>query len=549
MPEATEAGSVERGREAFRAKRWSEAARLLSEAEERSPLDPEDYAALTDARFLISPDQAGAEIMGAASQVLLQRGDVRRAARAAFWASATLGRLGEISSSSGWNARGRRLLEDAGMDDSAERGYLLTGAAFAALHGGEFETVFELVRQISAIARRFGDAELLAFVRQLEGRALLLQGDVRSGMAILDEVMITATTTEMSPVLVGLIFCFLIRTAHELHDFGRAREWTAAVERWCLDQPDLDMYRGECQVYRAHVLQVVGEWQRASEQAGSACRAFLRPPPHPAAGFALYELGDLHRLAGDYSQAEQALSQAASHGHPAQPGLALLRFDQGRLDVASASIRRALAETREPLARAAILPAFVEIVLAAGDLDSARDAAAELAETAAQTRSEYLVATAAHAQGAVLLAAGNAGEALPELRRAASVWARLNAAHHAAQTRLLIGRACLELGDQDTARLEIDGAREAFSRLGAEPDARRAKALLSAPARHLPRGLTAREAELLALLATGRSNREIAAQLYISEKTVARHVSNILRKLEVSSRAAATAYALKHGLA
>lgn len=545
---AREVESLGQGREAFRTKRWSEAVRLLSAAEELSPLIPEDYEALTTARFLIGPDQVGAEIMGAASRVFLERGDVLRAVRAAFWASATLGRLGKVAMGSGWNARGQRLLEEAGIEDCVERGYLLMGPAFAAMHSGEFETVVGLVEEISGVARRFGDAGLLALIRQVEGRARLLQGDVHGGMAILDEVMLTATTIEMSPLIVGLIFCFVIRTAHELHDFGRAREWTVAVEHWCLTQPDLDMYRGECQVYRAHVLQVGGDWQRASEQVASACRAFLRPPPHPAAGFALYEQGELHRLKGRYSEAEHAFTQAASHGHSAQPGLALLRFGQGRLETANASIRRTLAETHDPLARAGVLPAIVEIVLAVGDLEAAQDAAAELAQIGGQIRSEYVQGLAAHAQGALLLARRQADEALAALRRAAATWLRLNAAYLAARTRLLIGRACRELGDEDAARLDIEGARQAFASLGAEPDMRQAAALVAPARRNLPLGLTGREAELLALLVTGKTNREIAAQLCISEKTVARHVSNIFNKLGVSSRAAATAYALKHDL-
>jgi DNA-binding NarL/FixJ family response regulator len=549
MSEPRELDSLEQGRHALRARRWSRAVQLLSDAEGRAPLAPEDYEALTAARFMISPDQVGAEIMGSASQVLLDRGDVLRGVRAAFWAGATLLRLGQFATGSGWNARGRRLLDDAGIEDCVERGYLLIAPVFAAMHAGQFENAAGLVSEISVIARRFGDADLLTFIRQVEGRTRLLQGDIVGGMAILDEAMLAATTTEMSPLVVGLIFCFMIRTAHEFHDVGRAREWTAAIERWCLPQPDLDMYRGECRVYHANVLRVTGDWPAASRQVTLACRAFLRPPPHPAAGFALYELGELHRLEGRYAQAEDEFSRAASHGHPAQPGLALLRLGQGKLDAASASIRRALAETRDALARAGLLPAFVDIMLAVGDAEAGQGAADELGQIGDQLRSEYLDGLAARARGALLLAAGRPEEALAELRRAAAIWQRLNAAYHAAQTRLLIGRACRELGDEDAARLEIDGARRAFSELGAEPDTRQAAAMLAPTGRDLPDGLTGREAELLALLATGITNREIAAQLFISEKTVARHVSNIFSKLGVSSRAAATAYALKHDLA
>ena len=549
MSNETGTDRLAQGRAALRAKRWSEAVRSLTQAEAASKLAPEDYEALTVARFLTSPDQVGAEIMGAASQVLVERGDVPRAVRAAFWAGATLGRLGEIAASSGWYARAKRLLEDARLDDCVERGYLLIGPIFAAIHAREFETAFDRIGEASAIARRFDDADLLAFVRQAEGLTRLLRGDVQGGTAILDEVMLAATTTELSPLVVGMVFCGVIRTAHEFHDLGRAREWTTAVERWCMTQPDLDMYRGECQVYRAHVLQLGGDWQRAAEEVAAACRAFQRPPPHPAIGLALYEQGELHRLAGRYAKAEESFAQAAAHGHTAQPGLALLRLGQGRVDVAQASVGRALAETRGPFARASVLPAFVEIAVAGHDVAAAQRAATELTEIAERSRSADLHALAAHASGAVLLSAGRAEDALHELRRAAARWEALGTAYLAARTRLLIGRACRALGDEDAALLEIGGAREVFRRLGAEPDAREAEALLAPPGRARAHGLTAREVELLVLLATGKTNREIATALSISEKTVARHVSNIFDKLGVSTRAAATAYALRHDLA
>jgi DNA-binding NarL/FixJ family response regulator len=537
------------GRAAFRARRWSEAAQLLGDAEAEAPLGPEDYEALATARFLMTPDTAAARVMAAASQVLLERGDVARAARAAYWAGSTLGRLGEVAASSGWVTRGLRLLEEAGLEDSVERGYLLVPSIFGALRAGQPEVALSLAGEAAAIARRLGDSDLMLYARLLDGRARLQRGELQAGFAVLDDVLVTATTTEVSSIVAGHVFCTLIVTAHQMHDLGRAREWTAAIERWCELQPDLQMYRGECQVYRAHVLQVAGDWSRAQQQVASACEAFLRPPPHPAAGLAFYEQGELNRLIGRYEAAEEAFTRAASLGHSAQPGLGLLRLGQGRVEAAQAAIRRSLAEAEGQLGRAGLLPAYVEIQLAAGAAEEARTAATELADVAAHIGSEYLQALAAQAEGAVLLSAGDAGSALPRLRAAAAAWQRLDAAYSFARTRLLLGEACRALGDHDTARMEIEGARDAFRRLGADPDRQAAEALLAEPRRERPAGLTEREVELLALLATGKTNREIGAQLFISEKTVARHVSNIFNKLGVSSRAAATAYALKHDLA
>jgi DNA-binding CsgD family transcriptional regulator len=537
------------GRHAFRERRWADAARLLGEAEAQDPLEADDYEALTTARFLRCPDQAGAGVMIAASHALLERGDVARAARAAFWAGATLARLGERAASSGWVSRGLRLLEEAGLQDSVERGYLLIPSIFDALRARELEVASGLIAESGSIARRFHDPNLATLVRHLDARALMARGQVPAGLAILDDVVVTATTSEISPLIAGLLFCSAIVIAHQVHDLGRAREWTAAAERWRESQPDLEMYRGECQVYRAHVLQVAGDWPRAQRQVASACEAFLQPPPHPAAGLAFYEQGELHRLTGRHAEAEAAFTRAASLGHSAQPGLALLRLAQGRAEAATAGIRRALTEASEPLARAGVLPAFVEIMVAAGGHDEARAAAAELREVAAQSGSDYLKAMAAQAEGAVRLTVGDAGSALPRLRDAAAAWQRLEAAYSFARTRLMIGEACAALGDADAARLEIEGARDVFRQLGAEPDLRAAEALLVTPNRRRPAGLTEREVELLALLATGRTNREIAGDLFISEKTVARHVSNIFNKIGVSSRAAATAFALRRGLA
>jgi ATP/maltotriose-dependent transcriptional regulator MalT len=300
-------------------------------------------------------------------------------------------------------------------------------------------------------------------------------------------------------------------------------------------------------VHRAEVMRLRGDWKRALEETVRAGERFLEPPPHPAAGAAFYQEGEVHRLAGRFEAAEAAYVRAATLGRNPQPGMALLRLAQGRVESAEPSIRRELREARDPMARAGILPAYVEITIAAGAVEDARLAAAELTEIAASAGSAYLLAAAAQATGATLLADGDAEAALVELRRAAGAWRELEAALQTAEVRLLIGLACRDLGDEDTATLEIEGAREAFRQLGAIPDLRRVDMLTAGTGERVG-GLTGREVEVLALLATGTTNRQIAARLVISEKTVARHVSNIFNKLGVSSRAAATAHAFKHDL-
>jgi DNA-binding CsgD family transcriptional regulator len=332
-----------------------------------------------------------------------------------------------------------------------------------------------------------------------------------------------------------------------VYDLRRAHEWTAALTRWCDAQPDLMLYRGQCQVHRAEIMLRDGAWPGAADAASDAYARLTRPPPQPAAGNAAYLLADLRRLRGEYSGAEDSYREASRWGCEPQPGLALLRLAQGRVDTAEASIRRALAEATDPTARPVILAAAVEILLAAADLPGAREAGSELVEIAAVTEAPILDAMAAHWSGAVEVAAADHPAALASLRRALALWQRIGAPYEAARVRVLLGQACQEAGDEDSALLEFDAAATEFTRLGAAPEVARIHALTSRPT-PVPAGLTAREVEVLRQIATGRSNREIATDLVLSEATVARHVSNILTKLGVRSRSAATAFAFEHGL-
>ena len=249
---------------------------------------------------------------------------------------------------------------------------------------------------------------------------------------------------------------------------------------------------------------------------------------------------------GGTGAAEEAYREASRHGLEPQPGLALLRLDEGDGDAAAAAIRRAWRETAGRLARAALLPAYVEIMLAAGDVDEARAACGELDETAARQGSDALAAWSAHASGATALAEGDPEAALIALRRAWRLWNELGAPYEAARVRVQVGLACRALGDEDTAALELEAAREVFAGLGAAPDLARLDPLVAGRTRAA--GLSPRELEVLRLVAAGRSNREIAAALVISEHTVARHVQNIFAKLGVSSRTAASAFAYEHHL-
>lgn len=328
----------------------------------------------------------------------------------------------------------------------------------------------------------------------------------------------------------------------------RAREWTAALSQWCEQQPEMVSFNGRCLIHRAEIMQLHGSWADALAEAERARKRSTEGANPGAAGEALYRLAEVQRVRGECPAAEDAYREASRCGREPQPGLALLRLAQGRADAAAAAMRRLAGETTGPVERAALLPAHVEVMLAVGAVDEARDACRELATVADDFHSEMLDAAAAQARGAVLLAEGDARAALVPLRRALQTLHELDVPYEIARARVLVALACRELGDEDGAALELEAARETFADLGAVPDAASVVALSAGPARGDTHGLTARELDVLRLVAAGETNKAIAAQLVISERTVDRHVSNILAKVGASSRAAATAFAYKHEL-
>jgi DNA-binding CsgD family transcriptional regulator len=373
-------------------------------------------------------------------------------------------------------------------------------------------------------------------------------GRPTEGFALLDEVMVAVTTGEVSSFTVGLAYCAVLEVCQEIFDLGRAREWTAAMSRWCDAQPDLVPFRGQCLLRRAELLCLNGAWEESFEEAQRAQDLLSDPPNQGAIGLAHYQQGELHRLRGDFVRAEESYRLASQWDRRPRPGLAQLRLAQDQLGPAQAAIRRLLDEARDDRIRTDLLAVFVEVMLAAGELDAARGAADELSKITARLGAPYLQALSARAIGSLLLAEGDARSALLRLREAWAVWQRLEAPYEAARTRVLIGLACRALGDADAAEIELDAARSAFETLGATPDVAKV-AQLARQARSRGRTpLTPREVEVIRLVATGKTNRAIASELAISEKTVARHLSNLFTKLGLESRAAAAAYAYRHKL-
>jgi len=540
----TDLATLQRGRKSFEQRAWAESYRLLQAADRDATLDADDLEHLAIAAYLVGRDDDCEAYTARAHQAFLDRGDCEGAARAAFWLGFALMGRGAVAPASGWFARAGRLLDEEQLD-CVVRGYLLIPVAITSIAQGDPSAALATFSQAAEIARRFADGDLASVVCHGRGRALIRLGRIAEGVALLDEAMASVIAGAVTPLVAGDVYCSVLAGCQETFDLRRAYEWTASLAQWCATQPDLVRYRGECLHYRAEVLQLRGQWNDAARDAQGACELLIS---RPAAGAAFYRRGEIHRLRGEFAKAEEAYTRAHDRGRKPQPGLSLLRLAQGQIEAAAASIRSVLLDTQEQIGRARMLPAAVEILLAADDLEAARAASAELSHIAHAFGAPLLAAAAAHAAGAVRLRDGDVEAASTSLRQACETWRELEMPYEEAQTSLLLAAVCEKRGDRDGRRLEIDAARRIFTQLRAEPGLARI-AEQSARDSQSPIGrLSEREAQVLRLLAAGKTNRAIADQLFISDKTVARHVSNIFDKLGVSSRTGATAWAFQHNL-
>lgn len=534
---------LEGAQESFARRAWAEAHRLYSRLDESIDLAGEDMERLAVAAYLIGHEAEFQRAMERAHRRHLEEDSPSRACRCAFWLALTLLLRGEPGQASGWLNRARRL---AMGEDCVEQGYLLLPEAEQQLAGGHTEQAMASATRAVEIGVRFADRDLTACALHVQGRANVQAGDFQRGLALLDEAMIAVTGGELSPMVTGLLYCSVIDACRQVFALGRAREWTEALSNWCGRQPELVAFTGKCQVHRAEVLQLRGDWVEAMEEANRACQPHRREGDTKPPAAAFYRRGEIHRLRGELAAADEAYREANRRGREPQPGLALLWAAQGKAETALATLRRLLSTATDPLRRARLLPALVEIAVDAGEVREARSAADELQAIAARFPSDVLNAIAGQASGRVALADGDPQAALETLRASVAGWRKCNAPYEIARARLLVGLACRELGDAKSAELEFDAARAAFEELGAQTDLSRLDALSGRANESPPEKLTPREFQVLRRVAEGKTNKAIAGELQVSERTIDRHVSNILTKLGVGSRTAATAYAYRN---
>jgi DNA-binding CsgD family transcriptional regulator len=533
-----------RAREAFDRRDWVAAYEGLSAAGSDALLAA-DFADLATAAFLVGRHNDCIQALQRAHQAHLDAGDQQAAVRSAFWLAMTLMDRGEYAVASGWISRADRLLE-AFDQDTVEHGYVLFFRMLGHILGGDPVTGLDEAATLTSYGRRFGDGDLLAAGLMAQGRCLLYLGRVPEGVRMLDEAMVGLTTGEVSPIFAGHTYCSLIEACQEISDFERVAQWTTALTTWCGAQVGLVPFTGQCAVHRGQVMRVRGAFEQAIAELDGAAARYVSAGTPAAAGLACAEKGELLRIRGEYDAAEEAFQQAVGFGHDPQPAHALLSLARGRTDAACDAVRRVLGEPRDPIHRSQLLPGAIEVLLGGNDLAAVRPLSAELEAVGDAFDSSSLMAMAGYAAGALALAEGRPEDALKTLRPALHRWRELDWPYETARTQVLVGRALRGLDDEESAVAELRAAARALAALGATPAAQEVEWLL-APG-PLPGGLTAREAEVLRLVASGRSNPEIAAALFLSEKTIARHLSNIFTKLDVPSRTAAAAYAFDHGL-
>ena len=544
--------ALARARELHQLSRWDDACAEFLTADSERELDVDDLELLAEAAQLTGRHDQAVTALERAFTLRASEADLPAAATAAFWLYAEFLYAGEFARASGWMSRLHDLAERLAAEE--EPGWLSIAAAHRFIGQRQYDEARAVLTGALAQGRERGEVDLEAFAMLLTARSLLLAGRRDEGLARMDHAMLRVTGAQTSPRMTSMLYCAAIGTCEqEAWELARALEWGRALEHWMASLPTAfgGAFLDNCRVYRAALKRRRGQLSEARLELEEAARSLAEGPGVLVAGHACYELGEVHRLLGQDDAAELAYRRATSLGASVQPGLALLRLAQGDTATAARALHRALAEAVRAQERGRLLPALVTVSVAAGAMEEAEAALVELGHLTRSIGSSALDAEYARGQGEIALAAGHPDAALPELRRSAEAWRQLDAPYETARSSVLIARCCRALGDEEGARLELESARESFARLGARRDLDAVEALLhsSPPGHGLPgHRLSARELQVLQLVAAGKTNRSIASELFLSERTVHRHVSSIFDKLGVRSRTEAATYAVEHQL-
>ncbi len=538
--------AIQAARAAYDRGAWADATELFLTADAEMELDLDDLEALVWAAGISAQDRVMLDGLERLYGYFSANGNHVECARTAFWCGLRNMLIGEVGLASGWLRRAAKHAEQT-APDCVQRGYLLLPRVYLHRGKGDYETAIELANEAIAIAENGGDPDLIAMACSLKGCILFRLGRVEEGYVPIDEAMLLANSRRLSPVVCGVVYCEIVASCCRVLEMVRAREWTSILTDWCQRNPQAKAFNGVCQVHRAEVLQLEGHWVEAFEEAERAGDGLIGTAEHTAMASAAYRRGEILRLRGEFDKSDAEYRLAGEIGIDPQPGLALLRLAQGRREEAIAGIRRAVETAGDLPRKAALLPAGIEIFIACGDLDVAERLCSEMSEIAERFGTEILARVADQGRASLAVARGEFSDAVPSLIRARRYWSEFGAPYLVARLRVDIGRACAELGDTESAEREFGAAEKIFQDLGAAPDLARVLEMRASSKPVAADNLTARERQVLALVADGGTNREIANELNISPKTVNRHVENILGKLGVSSRAAAVAKGLRTG--
>lgn len=524
------AGTVEAGRRAYAASDWAGALAQLTAARAERVLDPGDVEAMARAAWWLGRVPESLALAEEAFQGFCEADRPEDAAMSALQLSLLWVTRGDLTIGTAWVHRARRILAD--LDPVPVHAYLAYLDAMLAMMNGDLPRWDDEIRRLTDLSRRFPEPAVQCLALVVRGLADLRRARSSQGFALLDEAMLPVLAGRLPAEWAGDVYCTVIHVCHELADFRRMEDWTRATEQWCHQFGNEAIYTGICRVHRIELRSVRGEWTDAEESIRRECADLAGGNPW-VAGEGFYQLGELRRWRGDADGAREAYALARMSGIDPQPGAALLLLAQGQTGAARASLEASLAG-RDAVARVRLLRAMVEVTLACGDVPAAQTAADELRAAAATFGSAGFAAWSAHADGMLALAAADPASALTALRRAETAFRNDRQPHELARVLLLEARAFESAGDAASAAAASEQGRGILTRLGARVDEPRAS--------EADGPLTRREREVLALVAEGAGNREVASRLFISEKTVGRHLANVYLKIGVGTRTAAAAW-------